>query len=467
MKRRLAGEWEAIKGVMIAWPPFLPHKYIVDLTQHYVVYMCVPDKKEIIHAKHYLDKWGGNLENVIFCAAPQGFDAPWVRDWGMHPVFDENGTLFLAGAEYRMSTPFVSIHDEETMFDWEHNVLTADSYEWQEDKAQELIAKQIGLPFIKLPYALTGGNLMSDGFDTLLSMRVLQTENRAKGIGDNEFFRMAANDTGMGNYVILPNFSDYGLQHIDCYLKLLDEETMLVSRTPKTHPFYERYEKILEDVKKLKTRYGRPFKIFRIDIVPFQKDSMELTAYVNSVILNRRVYVPMYGISQDKTAVQQWKTAMPGYEIKGYEFDLETEPEMIKNRTGYVRTGWGSEDVIHCRTRAVWDENMIYISVKRLDEIVSEKIPLEVTVQIVDYSKKGLDSENCRLYYRYCGTNTWKSMKLEKTSDPEIFYGKLSGKPGDRIEYYVQAKSNSGKIETMPRVAPKGTYTVTVCEGGE
>ncbi len=82
--------------------------------------------------------------------------------------------------------------------------------------------------------------------------------------------------------------------------------------------------------KKVETRYGRPFKIFRIDIVPFQKDSDELTAYVNSVILNSRVYVPMYGIEQDKIAIKQWQNALPGYEIKGYEFDFEKEPDIIK-----------------------------------------------------------------------------------------------------------------------------------------
>lgn len=462
MKRRLAGEWEPIKGVMLAWPPFLPHKYIVDLTQNYSVYMCVPNKEEIEIAKYYLSKWGGNLKNLIFCIAPQGFDTPWVRDWGMHPIFDENGKLFLAGAEYKMSTPFVSINKPEIMFDCEHNLLTTNSYEQKEDQSQELIAKQIGLPFMKLPYALTGGNLMSDSFNKLMSMHILQTENRAKGISDEEFFSMVARDTGMNEYYIFSNFADYGLQHIDCYLKIIDEETLLVSRTPKEHYLYERYEKILEEVKKVETRYGRPFKIFRIDIVPFQKDSDELTAYVNSVILNSRVYVPMYGIEQDKIAIKQWQNALPGYEIKGYEFDFEKEPDIIKNRTGYVRTGWGNEDVIHCRTRAIWDENMLYISVKRLEEIVSENDALEVTIQIVDYSKAGLDYENCRLFYRYYGFQTWESIMLEETTEAEIFFANMIGKSGDMIEYFVQAKSCSGMCETMPPVAPKGTYKVTI-----
>ena len=53
MKKRLAAEWEPIKGVMIAWPAFLPHAYIVDLTQNYHVYLCVPGQDEENNAKKY------------------------------------------------------------------------------------------------------------------------------------------------------------------------------------------------------------------------------------------------------------------------------------------------------------------------------------------------------------------------------------------------------------------------------
>ena len=54
MKKRLAAEWEPIKGVMIAWPAFLPHAYIVDLTQNYHVYLCVPGQDEENNAKKHL-----------------------------------------------------------------------------------------------------------------------------------------------------------------------------------------------------------------------------------------------------------------------------------------------------------------------------------------------------------------------------------------------------------------------------
>ena len=248
MKKRLAAEWEPIKGVMIAWPAFLPHAYIVDLTQNYHVYLCVPGQDEENNAKKHLTEWGGNIRNVTFCQGPQGFDAPWVRDWGMHPIFDESRNFHLAGAEYQMSTPFV--------------------------------------------------------------------------------------------------------------------------------------------------------------------------AYEN--------------------------------------------PEVITNRTGYTRTGWGTEDVAHCRTRAVWDENMLYIAVRRLEEEEPANQVLDIHVNIVDYSKAGLIEGSLKLYYRDAGGTEWNCQPLETTNDRELFLGSLMGKPGDTIEYYVAAESKSGRKETMPRVAPKGTYKVHI-----
>ena len=461
MKKRLAAEWEPIKGVMIAWPVFLPKEYVVDLTINYHVYLCyaTEDDKEL--AISSIASWGGNVENITFCQGEQGFDAPWVRDWGLHAIFNENGEMKLAGAEYQMTTPFVTYEEPEVMYDAWKNPLTTDSYEREEDKAQPGIAKQMGLEFIKLPFALTGGNIMSDGYCKMMSMHVLKTENRAKGISDENFFQMVGEMTGMTEYSIFSNYANFGLQHIDCYLKMIDEETLLVSRVSINHPLHDRYEDLLEkEVKQARTRYGRSYKIHRIDIVPFNEGSDELTAYVNSIILDKTVYVPLYGILQDQIALQQWREAMPGYEIKGFTFEFAEQPE-IKNLTEYERTGWGTEDVIHCRTRAVWDDKMLYLSVRRLGEEVLESSDKTVNVTIIDYSKMGLVEDSLELIYRING-GSWEKQPLNATKDKELFISVLNGKKGDKIDYYVCAESLSGKKETMPRVAPKGFYTVEI-----
>lgn len=459
MKKRLAAEWEPIKGVMIVWPLFLPKDYVMDLIQNYKVYLCCPSDEESKRALTVLERWGAKTDNIKICVGPQGYDAPWVRDWGMHPVFDEEHNFVLTGAEYQMSTPFVSYEDPEVIFDHDHQLMTTDSYEREEDKAQAIIAEQMGYHFQKLPYALTGGNIMSDGHDLLMSMHVINTENRMKGIEDKDFFDKVKQDTGMGSYEILSNYADFGLQHIDCFLKLLDEERMIVSRPPKNHPLYQRYRKLVEnEIKKIKTRYGRNFKIYPLDIVPFMEGSQELCAYANSVILDKCVYVPLYGIPQDEIALEQWKDAMPGYEIKGFTFEWNEQPLEIKNITDYERTGWGYEDVMHCRTRAVWDDEMLYLSVKRANETLEANEDMVISVQIVDYSKMGLIEESLKLYYRMEGEAEWHYIPLCKTSEAEIYEAVINGLPGKKIEYYVEAESLSGRCERMPRVAPDGFY---------
>ena len=76
MKKRLAAEWEPIKGVMIAWPAFLPHAYIVDLTQNYHVYLCVPGQDEENNAKKHLTEWAETFATLHSAKAPRGLMPP-------------------------------------------------------------------------------------------------------------------------------------------------------------------------------------------------------------------------------------------------------------------------------------------------------------------------------------------------------------------------------------------------------
>ena len=53
---------------------------------------------------------------------------------------------------------------------------------------------------------------MSDGFNKMMSMQVILTENRAKGISEEQFMQMWQRDTGMGTTPYFSNFGDYGLR---------------------------------------------------------------------------------------------------------------------------------------------------------------------------------------------------------------------------------------------------------------
>ena len=89
---------------------------------------------------------------------------------------------------------------------------------------------------VSLPFSFTGGNVISDGQRSAFSTCIITNENRYTGVTDEKFFKDARKILGIENYNIISNFEDKGIQHIDCFMKLLDEERIFVMRPPADHP---------------------------------------------------------------------------------------------------------------------------------------------------------------------------------------------------------------------------------------
>ena len=155
---------------------------------------------------------------------------------------------------------------------------------------------------------------------------------------------------------------------------------------------------------------------------------------------------------------------MPGYTIKGFEFDLTREPFITqKMKDHYFIYGWDKSDGVHCRTRAVWDAEMLFISTRRIEREVNSNHRNEVYVSIIDYSKKGLVQDKCKLFWRVTGETDWNTIPLNQIEGTNHFFSEIPyNKPGVEIEYYVSAVSNSGRAETQPRTAPLGTYKFSI-----
>jgi len=190
----------------------------------------------------------------------------------------------------------------------------------------------------------------------------------------------------------------------------------------------------------------------------------ELAAYVNSLILNQNIYVPLYGIPQDSVALKQWADAMPGYTIKGFDYVLSGEPVVQPHaKEIYKGIGWTGGDALHCRARAIWNPNMIFISVDRLPANVAKAKEYQVKATLKDYSKGSLDPEKIKVMWRIKGKEEWKESKLMPTQVPDQYVATIQGgQAGITIEYYVTAHSNWGSNQTMPVVAPKGFYQFTI-----
>ena len=456
---RIVAEWEPTLGVIISYPLNIPHTLVIALAKDHHLYITADSEESKKQAIEDLTKWQVDLANVSFVIAPHGTDMSWPRDWGPHAMFDENQEFNLIDPLYLHRTPYSSIKGKDPLWKCRLRKLKLKLLGNKINPDNEMpvrFSEFFKQKIIRLPFALTGGNFYTDGHGQAMSMEVLLNENeRLNKVDEEDFFSYCKENLGINKYAILPNFEDYGIQHIDCFLKMLDEERLLVQRPPKDHKYYHRYNEIIEtEIKSFYTIYGRRFEILRMDTDRFRED--ELAAYVNSLILNKHIYVPLYGIAQDEIALQQWQAAMPGYIVQGFEYDLSKETAHIQK---YKDIGWRDGDALHCRTRGVWDPEMLYLSVRRLDAEMPKQEAYPVQALIIDYSQKGIVSDSVKIMWRSAQDATWQSTPMYKIENTDTFEGSIMPThEAKHIQYYVQAQSLSGKTESMPRTAPDGFY---------
>jgi len=443
---RTVAEWEPALGALIGWPLILPESLVVEIAKDDVLFVMVADEDGQTEAEASFTEWGIDLNQVTFIIAPPGATAGWPRDWGPHTVINEGGEFSFVDPHF-ISYPFSGTDCDGPIYPdpWGDE----EDYE-NDDVATEILADELDIDNFQMPLALTGGNFLVDGHDTAFSTCTMLKENVEIGFEDDEFFAPVQQYLGIENYVILPNYESDGIQHIDCAFKLLDEETIMIMRVAEDHHEYEYIEQIVQQVSELTNTYGRPYRIVRIDSAPFWGN--DVAAYTNSLILNKKVFVPFYGIPEDQGALETWKDAMPGYEVIGFDYETNSPWD-----------GWLSFDAIHCRARAIFDTEMLYMTHMRMDETVApaESYPIEVTIR--NYSGAGLVQGELLLSWRLRGENDWQVKELDSTYDPAIYTSSISGvSPGQTIEYFLSAADQSGRQESLPRTAPDGFYTFTI-----
>lgn len=459
---RVAAEWEPAKGVIIAWPLAIPHQLAIELANDSHLYTIVKDNNAQNQAQSWFNTWGISADKVTFITTEQGQWSWWTRDWGPSAVFNSDKQYFISNGKFVYGDPISGIDcndkiEFELEIDTNGNIIPST----EEDNAPLAVANTLGASILDLPFINTGGNVATNGIGNAISTCILINENNYYGVNHENFMQMNKAMLGFEKYSIISNFEKYGIQHIDCFMKIINEETLLVAETPNDHPMRNVYENIVNnELSKLKTAYGRPYKILRIKTARYKND--DLAAYTNSLILNKTIYVPLFDIAQDAIALETWRNAMPGYTVKGFKYTIRNEPIVATQVSEqYGSYGWNYGDALHCRVRAVWDSKMLFTTTKKIDDIVSSNNANKVYTTLIDYSGNGLDTNNCKLFWRINEQSNWNEIILTQVKSGNInhFYANIPhNEAGTTVEYYIQAVSNSGKTETQPRTAPQGFY---------
>ncbi|MCD4774561.1 MAG: agmatine deiminase family protein [Candidatus Aegiribacteria sp.] len=409
------GEFDPSTGVFVRWPLGLPYSLITSLSLETTVWViCTSGQQSSVETAFV--SAGVNMSNIDFMFAPT--NSIWVRDYGPWFVLLEDGHQGIFNYSYNRPRP-------------------------DDNDIPVVVGSAWGIPVYTSTIEHTGGNYMSSGFGQAMSTDLVYSEN-----GGNEDWV----DTQMGTYLGIDTYvtmedplSYVSIDHIDCWAKMLSPDRLLVLRLPPSHPDYVVLEAAADILASTESPFGTNWEVYRVE-------SSGSEGYTNSLISNDHVYVPTFGSSNDPAAIDVYETALPGYTIEGIQYG-----------------GWLPDDALHCRTRNVMDNEMLFIRHIPVDSPQLSGNPVAIDALIRCHPDNTLNGHD--VYYRIGTSGSFTSLPMT-SSGSDSFTVNIPGATGNEtVQYYISASDNSGRDESQPRFAPETwffeyeTYPTGISQG--
>lgn len=393
---RPVAEFEPASHVLIRYPLGIPLSLVVHLANTAQV-VCLVSSSQQSAAASAFSNAGVNMANVSFMNAAT--DSYWTRDYGPWFIFDGNGQYGLVDFVYNRPRP-------------------------NDNQIPQTFATQFDLPYYGMNLQQTGGNYMCDGINTAAQTTLVYEEN-----GNNQTNVNTKMQSYMGaqNYLVVQDPNNTYIDHIDCWAKILAPDKVLVRSVPTSHAQYAAIEAAANYFATRNCAWGYPWRVYRVNTPSNQP-------YTNSLILNKKVFVPQMGGSYDAAALQAYRDAMPGYEVIGV--------------TGSSSAPWESTDALHCRTHEIPDKNMLHIAHQPWHGIVPEG-DIALYANINAHSGQPLYSDSLFICYKV-NSGAWQRSYLQPNT--RSVYGTTLGgfAPGDTIRYFVHAADQSGRSYDHP-----------------
>jgi len=435
---RTAAEWEEIQALTIGWMGYnsILKQIVAAAKTECQVIILTPNPSTTQSYLTANNAGGPPLTMTNITLIQTSLNSIWMRDYGQNTVYgNEVSDLFLVDWIYNRPRPL-------------------------DDVAPDVIGNNLGLNVYNttaVPNNLmnTGGNYMSDGFGTAFASNLVIDENSggATGWGPNypnhtvsEIDGIMNSFMGIDTYIKMPTLPYDGIHHIDMHMKLLDEETLLVSEYPTGVSDGPQIEANLNYIlNNFTTKWGTPFKVVRIPAPPAPGTSnhppnASYRTYANAVFVNKKILLPTYYQQYDTTAIRIWQESMPGYTVVPIDCD---------NSGANIISAGGA---IHCITQSVGVTDPLLISYKCIEDSNNPTASHPLTAYINHVSgiasatlfyKTTLAGPYTAIPMSFIGSNNWNA-----SIPPQAF--------GTKVYYYVQATANSGKVQVRPISAPQG-----------
>ena len=405
---RQPAEFEPMEGVLIRYPFGISYEIIAEMAEDIEVVTIVANSAQQSYVESQYLSHGVNLDNCKFLIAPT--NSYWTRDYGPWFIFTGN--------------------DEQGIVDFIYNRPRP----W-DDQIPIVYGNDQGIPVYGMDLIHTGGNYMTDGQGIAVSTSLVQEEN--PDLTPEKINQTMAEYLGIYTYYVVPDALDEYIKHIDCWAKYLAPDVIMIIEVPQIHSQYDEIEATVAYFKNQISCYGTPYRVVRVYTPKGEP-------YINSLILNDKVFVPIEGSLWDNTALASYENAMPGYEVLGF--------------TG----SWYTTDALHCRVMGITDRYMLYIEHTPLPDGQLNDNGFDIEAKIDPYSGEALINDSLFVNWTIDG-GEWNSVHMTHLTD-DYYHAYIPPQPNhvERIQYYIHAEDYSSRSENHPYIGPLGAHTFKV-----
>ncbi len=411
-------EFDRLRGVLITWI-WGSYNYVfreivreaVDVSK---VYIVVGSSGEQSNVNDYLQSGGVPRDSVEFMIYPR--NSVWNRDYGPWFINEEGNTQGMVDFIYNRPRPL------------------DDTLSWY-------LGADWSIPVYGSPLTHAGGNFMVDGKGTGFASTLIYEENQWHSHDEIDSLMLAY--SGLDQFIVLPRIHVEYTGHIDLWTKMLNDTLVMVGEYAPGHVNYARLNENADSIARCTSREGQPFRVVRIPM-PWSSSSAP-PSYLNSLFVNGKILVPLWGEAEDDTALFIYEQVLPDHEVVGIDCSSMS----------------GSGGAIHCITMQVPSERFLHVKHEPLGETQDTLNPRRVVAKVITSS--GMVAESTEVYYRTNGGIFETTGLTEVVDTPGVYEGYIPAQSGhDTVEYYCVGKNEEGIRRSTPSHAPSYVYTYVV-----
>ena len=404
-------EWEESEGIMTLWKNA---DLMNKLQMEHQVYIPVDSNAEELQWIAFFNKHRIPLTNVHFLYILT--NTMWTRDYGPWFVWDANNEMGI--------------------------VNYTCNYGYLDDLFPSEFAKLYGIHYYESGLYHVGGNYYPNAFGRAFSSTHVYESNPKK--------TKAVVDQAMADYYGITKYRTVApkdIWHHDTWGKPADPETLIIVDFPEYDKIRHAQADGMRDYyATLESPWGRPYEIHRLPMMPDPAGGTNYRPYMNSLVSNKQVFVPIHDCPDDAVALKVFQDAFVGYDVVGV---IAKECE------------W--HDALHCRTRNFVKREVIRLYPLPPGDTEETAAGYTVTCEAIPPNGSSLLAGYPVIRWTITGGAPFTDVVMQPTGKPDEYAGDIPAQAlGTEVSFYIEAKDDGNREAIYPLVAPKGMMSFEV-----